>query len=176
MEYRDLVTKAKTGEPEATGALYNQFFERIYRFIYFRVGHKETAEDLTEEVFIKAFSKLHTVQKEERFSSWLYQIAKNQIIDHYRKNVSSVALEDVEHLLEYESGIAESLDTTADKKLVLICLEKLPREQRLVLNMKFFEELDNATIGRILSKKEGAIRVIQHRALAKLKTHLSEIL
>lgn len=173
VNYRDLVEKAKTGETAALTDLYNEFFERIFRFIFFRVGHKESAEDLTEDVFIKAFTKLPGLKDSDLFSAWLYQIARNKIIDHYRKNVTDVALEEVENVLEYTDGIADLIDQSKDKDLIIECLKELPKDQRLVIEMKFFEDLDNVTIAELLNKTEGAVRVIQHRALTKLKELLN---
>ena len=169
VDINELVEKAKTGEAESLTVLYNMYFEPIFKFIFFRVGHKESAEDLTEEVFIKAFSKVKTIKNNEHWNAWLYQIAKNKIIDHYRKSVVNTPIEEVENILEYHDNISELLDNSTDKQLILSSLTQLSKEHRLVLEMKFFEGLDNETISNLLGKNEGAIRVIQHRALSKLK-------
>jgi len=163
------VDQAKAGHNESLNQLYTHFFDKIFKFIYFRVNHKESAEDLTEEVFIKAFQKIQSLKNSEYFSAWLYQIAKNQIIDYYRKNTETVNITEVEYLLEYEENLGAHLDRSQDAESLAKHLQKLPREQRLVLQMKFFEEIDNTSIAEILNKSEGAIRVIQHRALVKLK-------
>src|SRR3989344_2331792 len=94
-----LLNKAKSGENTAFGELYELCFDKIYRFVYFRVGHKEIAEDLTEEVFIKAFENLHTLNQSSSFEAWLYQIARNKVIDYYRSKQMLTNLDDVEHSL-----------------------------------------------------------------------------
>src|ERR1051326_7628351 len=93
----ELLTQAREGKEAAFTALYDLFFEKIYRFIFFRVGHKEVAEDLAEDVFIKAFSSLKTLQKDAVFESWLYQIARNRIIDYYRSKKLIIPLDEVEN-------------------------------------------------------------------------------
>src|SRR4051812_38116798 len=106
----DLVRKAKQGQEEAFGSIYNLYFEKIYRFIYYRVSHKEVAEDLAEEVFLKVFSKLSSIEKDGSFEGWLYQIARNKVIDYYRDKKQLVALEEVENTLIYETNIIDVLE------------------------------------------------------------------
>src|SRR3990167_15144 len=105
---RDILTglleKAKLGEEAAFGEIYNLYFKKIYRFVFYRVGHKEVAEDLAEEVFLKAFGKLASVNENQAFEAWLYQIARNLIYDYYRQKKITVPLEEVENTLEYESN------------------------------------------------------------------------
>jgi RNA polymerase sigma-70 factor (ECF subfamily) len=165
----DLVAKAKQGQEEAFGSIYNLYFEKIYRFIYYRVSHKEIAEDLSEDVFLKAFSKLSSIQKDASFEGWLYQIARNKVIDYYRDKKQLVALEDVENTLEYETNIIDVLELKENQKIFLKILKELGTEQQLVIKLKFLENLENEQIAEIMHKNEGAIRVIQHRAIARLQ-------
>lgn len=172
---RSLLHRANSGDERAFGEIYNLYFQKIYRFIYFRVSHKELAEDLTEDVFIKAYRKLSTIQDPAAFEGWLYQIARNTVIDHYRDKRTLVALEEVENTLEYESNVIDELQLQHQQKLILTFLKKLAPDQQQVLKMKFFEELENPEIARILNKTEGAIRVIQHRALLKLQELIADL-
>jgi len=108
---RQLVLQAQDGNPEAFGQLYDAYMERIYRFVYFRVEDEQTAEDITSQVFLKAWSNL------DRFSfnrtpylAWLYTIAHNAVIDHYRTRKVTTALDDVQlsqqdHAEVVENGI-----------------------------------------------------------------------
>lgn len=164
-----LLQMVKRGEDGAFGKLYDLYFIKIYRFIYYRVGHKETAEDLAEEVFLKIYSKINSLGHEGAFEGWMYQIARNLVIDHYRKQKLTVALEDVENILEYESNIVDVLSLEQEQKTVLKLLKQLSSDEQAVIKMKFFENLDNNTIATLLEKTEGAIRVIQHRAISKLQ-------
>lgn len=165
----DLLAKAKSGDAGAFGQIYNLFFPKIFRFIYFRVSHKETAEDLAEEVFLKAYGKLAGVRSNDAFEGWLYQIARNSVIDYYREKKSDVPLDEIENTLEYESNVIDAVNLSQDQQLLLTLLKELPAEQQIVIKLKFIEDLDNPTIAEMLHKTEGAIRVIQHRAIAKLQ-------
>ena len=163
-----LAKKAKTGDETAFGQIYDLLFQKIYRFIYYRVSHKETAEDLAEEVFIKAHSRINTLNEPEVVESWLYQIARNAVVDYYRQKKLTVDLKDVENTLEYETNIIDLLNLQYQQAILLKLLKELGAEQQAVIKMKFLEDLNNLEIAEALGTNEGNIRVIQHRALLKL--------
>lgn len=164
-----LVKQARSGVEAAFSELYDRYFQKIYRFIYYRVGHKETAEDITEDVFVKAFQSLHGLKQDIVFEGWLYQIARNKVIDYYRSKKVSVSIDELENTLEYETNTIDALNLNFNQKILVQLLRDLTEEQQTVLRLKFFEELPNDEIALIMNKEEGAIRVIQHRAIAKLK-------
>jgi RNA polymerase sigma-70 factor (ECF subfamily) len=164
-----LITQAQAGKQEALRDIYEAYFARVYRFVFYRVSHRETAEDITEETFIKAFSGLKSLEKAQAFEGWLFQIARNLIIDYYRKKKQLVPLDAVENTLEYETNVVEIINLQIEQSILIKLLKELNDEQQTVIKMKFLEELDNSTIAQILNKTEGAIRVIQHRAISKLK-------
>lgn len=166
---------AQSGSDQALTALYNHYFERIYRFIFYRVSHKETAEDLTEDVFVKLFAKLKDLEQTGAFEGWLFQIARNLVIDYYRSKKQTIAIEDVENTLEYETNIVDVVNLQTEQIVFIKLLKELAPEQQQVIKLKFLEELDNSVIAQMLNKTEGAIRVIQHRAIAKLKELIDSI-
>ena len=170
-----LITKAKQGQEEAFGSIYNLYFEKIYRFIYYRVSHKEVAEDLAEDVFLKAFAKLSSIQKDSSFEGWLYQIARNKVIDYYRDKKTIIPLEEIEHTLEYENNVVDIADLQEHQKIFLSLLKELGSDQQLVIKLKFLENLENDQIAKIIGKTEGAIRVIQHRAVSKLQALIKKL-
>ncbi len=170
-----LLAKAKKGEESAFGEIYNLFFKKIYQFIYFRVSHKELAEDLAEEVFLKAFTKLSSVSDNKAFGGWLYQIARNKVIDYYREKKLNVSLEEVENTLEYESNVIDTVNLDNQQKTLLKLIKELTVEQQIVIKLKFFEDLTTPEIAEMLHKSEGSIRVIQHRAIAKLQELISKL-
>lgn len=174
-EIFSLVDKAKKGEAAAFAQLYNLYFKKIYQFIYYRVGHKETAEDLAEDVFLKAHSSLLSVNRNESFEGWLYQIARNLVIDYYRQKKATIELGEVENTLEYETNVLDLISLQEKQKILLKLLKELTTEQQQIIKLKFFEDLENSEIAVILEKSEGTIRVIQHRALAKLKELISKL-
>jgi RNA polymerase sigma-70 factor (ECF subfamily) len=164
-----LLAKAKAGEEAAFGEIYNLYFKKIYQFIYYRVGHKEIAEDLAEDVFLKAFTKLNSISENSAFAGWLYQIARHQVIDYYREKKLTVALEDIENTLEYETNVIDIVNLENRQKVLLKLIKELAPEQQIVLKLKFFEDLETPEIAELLHKNEGTIRVIQHRGIARLQ-------
>ncbi len=164
-----LIIRAQKGDQEAFTQLYEAYYLRVYRFIYFRVSHKETAEDLTEEVFIKIFGSIAKLDKIGAFEGWIFQISRNIVIDYYRKKKQNIPIEAVENILEYETNIIDTVNLEFNQKILLSLLTELTEEQQIVIKMKFLEDLDNVVIAEALGKTEGAIRVIQHRAITKLK-------
>ena len=162
--------KAKSADPEAFARIYDFYAEPIYRFIFFRTGHKEIAEDILADTFIKAWLKINQVHSVKALGSWLYQIAKNNIIDYYRVRKNLVSLDEVEEFfLEDAASSIDELNLEFEQRVIINLLESLPLDQQQVIKYKFFEDLSNEEIALLLNKTEGAIRVIQHRAITKLK-------
>jgi RNA polymerase sigma-70 factor, ECF subfamily len=170
-----ILKQAQAGQSEAFETLYTTYFERIYRFIFYRVSHKETAEDLTEDVFVKVFAGIRKLEKLAAFEGWLFQIARNLVIDYYRTKKATVALTEVENTLEYETNIIDIVNLQTQQALFVKLLKELSPEQQQVIKLKFFEDIDNDAIARLLKKTEGAVRVIQHRAIARLKQLIDEL-
>ncbi len=164
-----LLDKAKQGHETAFGEIYNLYFKKIYRFIFYRVGHKEVAEDLAEELFLKAFGKIASISDNKAFEGWLYQIARNLVVDYYRQKKVTIALEEVENTLEYETNVVDVVNLEEQQRTLLKVLKELAPEQQIVIKLKFLEGLENGEIAELLHKSEGTIRVIQHRALIKLQ-------
>ncbi len=136
-----------------------------------KVAHREEAEDLTHEVFLLAWQNLYRYQERGfPFSSWLYQIARNKVIDHYRLKKSNISLDEVHvDLVKVESRIEADLDHRFSIEQIRRALGELTHDQQDVLLMKFMEDLSHQEIAAALEKSEGAVRLIQHRALNELK-------
>jgi RNA polymerase sigma-70 factor (ECF subfamily) len=169
-----ILKKAQNGDGEAFGLIYDHFSVKIYRFIFFRIGHKEVAEDVLADTFVKGWQKIHQVNSPQALSAWLYQIAKNNIIDYYRIKKETVSLDAVEDFLEDEVNPVDLTSLNIEQKNLLSLVEQLPEDQQQVIKYKFFEDLANEEIAYIMDKSEGAIRVIQHRAITRLKELLDQ--
>jgi RNA polymerase sigma-70 factor (ECF subfamily) len=173
---RQLVLQAQAGNSEAFGQLYDAYMERIYRFVYFRVEDQQTAEDITSQVFLKAWSNL------DRFSfnrtpylAWLYTIAHNAVIDHYRTRKVSASLDDVQLSQQDHAEVVENeIDLSAEMKTIKAALQTLTDDQQKVLTLKFIEGMSNTEIASQLGKREGAIRALQMRGLQALAKQLEE--
>ena len=172
-DIQGLVSAAAAGDQKAYEALYNEYAPKISRFIAFRVNHKETAEDLIAEVFIKAWQSLQNNSDISSFQSWIFTIARNKIIDHYRTRKSFTDLFELENILEYEDKIVRAIDLDIASKEFLQVLDKLTPDQQQIIRLKFLEDLDNEEIAAVMDKSIGTVRVIQHRAITTLKKHIT---
>lgn len=154
---------------------YNTYFEKIYRYIYFRTGqNRETAEDLTSEVMLKAYEAYEDFDQSKNFGIWIYRIARNHLIDHYKKAKREiVSLEDAEYLLKTDEKIAEKVDIKMSVERVEQALENLPEQHKEVMIMKFLNDMSYAEIADIMNLKETHVRVLVSRAAGALKKQLS---
>jgi RNA polymerase sigma-70 factor, ECF subfamily len=168
LEISGLVRRVIKGDVEAYGELYNLCLYRIYRYVFNQVGSTALAEDITEEVFIRAWKAIKTCQgKEHTFIPWLYRIAHNYTIDTYRKGHKEVP---VGNIYLTDSIIPENeIERNQELQEVLEAVKNLPEMQKQVILLKYLEGIDNSEISRILGKREGAIRVLQMRALHNLR-------
>lgn len=165
-----LVEEAQSGSSESFGKIYDLLVGKIYRFVYFKIGKKEEAEDLTENIFLKAWENLKSFQDEGLpFEAWIYRIARNLIIDNYRTQKKSVQLDAV---MELEDNSLSPLDYTElrlNYESALKALEKLSDSYKEIIILKFIEEKTNEEISNILQKPISHIRVLQNRAIKKLR-------
>jgi len=172
MKDKELVKRAKKGDKDAFSLLYKQHLSPIYRFIFLKIGVKEVSEDLTSQVFLQAWRNIRKFKiGKSPFSSWLYQIARNLVIDFYRTYRKSYSLEEV--AIENKDDIEEKIDLEDKRKIMMGALKELSEIHQTVLILRFIEELSDAEIAKIIGKKEGAVRVIQHRAIKMLKEKIN---
>lgn len=168
---QDLVERAKT-DAGAFAELYNHFFPKIFGFVFKRVGHRQTCEDLVSEIFMKTFSKLDQFQWQGvGFESWLYKIASNQIIDHYRRTGSktTIELDQVDHLLPTGEDVFLQTVQKDDQTKIRDILSSMPDNYQQILTLKFLSELTNQEIARIMNITENNVGVLVYRALKKFK-------
>lgn len=173
MEADALALKSREGDREAFGRLYDIFSKRIYSYIYYRTLRRETAEDLTAAVFLKALEGLGGYDPGPGgFAAWIYGIARNAIADHFRRESR------VEYLEERGAGLwdlADGSDLALDAEMrdlwerVSPLLAGIGAEQRGILVMRIWDGLSHAEIARILGKSEGACKMAYSRALASLR-------
>lgn len=178
-EIAELVEKAADGDLEAFGELYSIYLAPIYRYVSYQVRDKMTAEDIVEEVFVKAWKAIATCKgKSQTFSAWLYRIAHNHVVNTLRRMNKRVSLEsvemDIEPLIEVTNPEQE-VEAKLAKQELLEAMTCLSQNQKQVIILKFIEGLENREIAQILGKREGAIRVLQMRALSKLRQELGRV-
>jgi RNA polymerase sigma-70 factor (ECF subfamily) len=162
----DLIRKAKSGDARAFGRLYDATLDRIYRYVFFRVTDTELAEDLTSQVFLKAWENLGRYKPGGPFVAWLYTIARNTVIDHYRTRKQSVPLDQA--VIKLDPALDEKVDLKHDIGILQEAMQELTDDQREVLTLRFLAEMETGEIAERMQKSEGAIRALQMRALQAL--------
>ncbi len=171
----ELVLLAKAGDAEAFGQLYETYLDRIYRYIYFRVTDEQTAEDLISQVFTKAWENLDRYQPSGRpFIAWLYTIAHNTVIDHYRTRKDTVAIENTISLASDAPSPHEQVELHFESDNLRAALQTLTPEQQQVIVLKFIAGMSTDEIARHLHKSAGAIRALQMRALQALAKQMEK--
>ena len=171
----DLVRHAKE-DRERFADLYDRYFPQIYRFVYSRVRAQELAEDITSEVFFKALRALDRYRPSgSPFSSWLYQIANNAILDYHRahRHIEGT-LDDALELVDRGAAVADQVVERDLLGEVWRAIAALPEQQRAAMTLKYQEDLKNAQIGRVLGKSEGAVKLLIFRGTRAVRGQLSE--
>lgn len=165
-----IVQRAVNGDREAFTALYDRHFDKIYRYIYVKVRSQAEAEDLTQDVFIKAYEAIKSYKwRDLPFTAWLFKIAHNRVIDHVRKTAKekktsldeagAIASGDPVYMTEQNFEIYQLKDA----------LTKLPDAQREVATLRFIAELSIAEVAVTLGKSEGTVKALQFNAIASLR-------
>ncbi|MFA7663070.1 MAG: RNA polymerase sigma factor [Patescibacteria group bacterium] len=170
-----LIHKVAKGDSDAFGKIYENYITKIYRFIFFKVSSKEIAEDLASQVFYKLLTTIKNPEvKIENLQAFLYQIARNLVIDYYRQNNKTVDLEDdiIDTEISSQEKIIEKIDLKADIEKVRQALDGMKEEYRDLIIWYYLEGLQAQEIAGFLNKTPGAVRVLIHRALNQLKTKL----
>lgn len=163
------MSRAQSGDAEAFGRIYDLYSPKLYRFIYFKVHHQETAQDLLSDTFMKSLKSLDRFDVERgTVSSWLYSIARNTVIDHYRKTRPNSNLEDAWDLsspasAESDAELRMKIETVKEH------LVKLSVTEREIVTMRVWDEMTHREIAAALGKSEDACKVAFSRAVKKLR-------
>ncbi len=174
MSEENIVRQAIEGNQRAFTRLYDEHFDKVYRYIYFRVNSRAEAEDLTQEVFLKAMQSISSFKwRDVPFASWLFRIAHNQVIDHVRKQskhkrapleeAAAVSMEDPVAITEQNLESAELRQA----------IGKLPEAQKEVISLRFISGLPINEVAKVLKKSEGTIKALQFHGTISLRKILS---
>ena len=172
---RALVDRAQKGDRDALEELYLIHFDRIYSYLHVSVGNRHDAEDLTTQTFLKMLEKIGSFKWQSApFSAWLFRIAHNLAMDHFRAHRRWQPEEEVPEPPGEEEPSAElAAMQTIGRESMLRLIERLSPEQQQVLTLKFVFNLPNVEVAAILDKTEGAIKSLQHRALVSLQKQIA---
>jgi len=171
---RVLVQRAQSGDREAIEELYLLHFDRIYSYLHLSVGNRHDAEDLTTQTFLKMLEAIGRFRWQAvPFSAWLFRIAHNLAMDHFRASRRVQAEEEVPEPRGAELSAEEQAIDSLSRTGMLELIERLSAEQRQVLTLKFLFGFGNAEVATVLGKTEGAVKSLQHRALGSLQRHVA---
>lgn len=171
-----LVIKSQKGDSEAFGELYDIFVTPIYRYIFFKVKKTEV-EDLTEILFLKVWENINKYkkQKNKSFKAWIFRIAHNLVVDHYKMNREHVSLDPRISDTKRDHNPLETADEVLNKENLKLAIGKLKKNYQQVILLKFINELKNDEICKIMKKSEGSVRILQFRALKALRQIMNDM-
>jgi RNA polymerase sigma-70 factor (ECF subfamily) len=172
---RTLLKRARADDEDALGELYDEYAPRVYAYLYRRVQDAQLAEDLTGEVFVRMLLAIRARQSwHTSFRGWLYRVAHNLVVDHYRKQPPKPALALDERLVadedDPESAVAERLS----HRHLRSAISRLTPDQQQVLALRFGEQLTARETGEVMGKSVSAVEALQHRGLAALRRSLQK--
>jgi RNA polymerase sigma-70 factor (ECF subfamily) len=165
-----LILAAQRGDRNAVGALYDAYADSIYRYLYYRVNDRDTAEDLTAEVFLNFVEGISSyVMGETPLIAWLYRVAHARLVDHYRKQNRSAKESNLDDLvIGVEDDVDAQLMSDHNEEKVRFAMETLTAEQKQVIIFRFVESYSLEKTAELMGKTVGAIKVMQYRAVQSL--------
>jgi len=170
-----LIEQAQKGDRRAVAALYDEYQALVYRYIAYRIGDPSLAEDLTADVFVSMVRNLGQYEHRGRpFLAWLYVIAGNSCKMYYRRQKLAEFEPLPEEMIDHEPNPEDVTHLRLTHERLMAAMPRLTDNQRQVILLKFIEGLNNSEVAAILERTEGAVRVLQHRALAALRQALVE--
>ena len=171
---KDLAVRAARFDREAFGALYDRYVAKIYQYIYYKTGSANEAEDLTAQVFLRAWEAISGYEwRDYPFSAWLFRIARNLVVDYHRARRDTVTLDGPEDRAEIrpddDDAPEKSLQALFTSQQLQQAVSQLTEEQQEVIILRFIEGYSTAEIAVLMGKREGAVRGLQFRGLATLR-------
>jgi RNA polymerase sigma-70 factor, ECF subfamily len=168
-----LIRRAQQRDQVALTQLYEENFDRIYRYIVFKIGDRTEAEDMTQQVFLNAIQSISSYKsKGMPFSSWLYRIAHNQIVDYLRKKSRRITVPLDESIPANEEDPRHTAEQKIEIEEVVVAARGLTLAQQEVISLRFGGELSVAEVAKTMGKSEGAVKALQHSAIASLRKAL----
>jgi RNA polymerase sigma-70 factor (ECF subfamily) len=165
------IIKAARQDPKVFGELYKLYVEQVFGYLYSRIGNLHEAEDVTAQTFLAAFESFDKFRQEGHFASWLFGIARNKAMDHFRKRKNTTSIDEVYDIpVENDPlyGVIQSEQTAALSKLI----QALPEEDRDLLRLRFLADMSFPEIAYLLHRNEEAVKKTTYRLLARLHSQL----
>ena len=175
-EEQSLIRRAQQRDPVALTQLYEENFDRIYRYIVLKIGDRTEAEDMTQQVFLNALQSISSYKwKGMPFTSWLYRIAHNQVVDYFRKKSkhATVPLDESLPIPAVDGDPKYEVERKMEIETIAMVTKKLTQSQQEVISLRFASELSIAEVAGVMGKSEGAVKALQHSAIAALRKVLA---
>jgi RNA polymerase sigma-70 factor (ECF subfamily) len=178
-EERELALRATRHDGQAFAVLYDCYVSKIYHYVYYKVGIAPEAEDLTAQVFLKAWEAIESYEwRDHPFSAWLFRIARNLVVDYHRARRDMVPLDEPDQQGSLTAHASQPHPEQALHNLLALdqvrnAILHLTEEQQEVVILRFLEGYSTAEVARIMSKREGAVRGLQFRGLSALREMLN---
>jgi RNA polymerase sigma-70 factor (ECF subfamily) len=169
-----LIRRAQQRDQVALTQLYEDNFDRIYRYCAIKIGDRTEAEDMTQQVFLNAIKSLPSYKfRGMPFSSWLYRIAHNQIVDHFRKKSRQATVPIDETIAAGKDDPGQVAEVRLQIEELALATQKLTAAQREVISLRFSADLSVAEVAKAMGKSEGAVKALQHSAIVALRRVLA---
>lgn len=171
-----LLSRALEGDQGAFGLLYERYLDPLYRYIFYRTGDPKEAEDLTERTFLKVWERLPVLRRREpirNFRAWIFRISHNLVVDYYRTRRKAVPLDWDATLASEGTEPAELAEASEERQRLAGAISQLEPLHQQVITARFINSLSHAETAEIIGRSEGYVRVLQYRALKKLRRLLA---
>lgn len=160
---------------EKFNEIYNLYIDKIYRFVFLKIGSQETAEDISSDVFTRFWLSLDRGEEIKNPQAFVYQIARNLVSDHYRQNkVKFVPVQNCQEIEDNRVNLEEEALSKSDFDRIKLALNKIKPEYQDLIIFHYLDELSVPEIAKIINKSEGNVRVALHRSLNALKKECKE--
>ena len=170
----NLVQRAKQRDEAAFAQLYEEYFDKIYRYVTIRIGDKMEAEDITQQVFLNAIKAISSFKwRGVPFSAWLFRIAHNQVVDYLRKRKKRVSVPLEESLIAGDSDPQGIFERKLNIERLISATKKLTLAQQEVISLRFAGEMSVAEVAKVMGRSEGAVKALQHSAVVALRKVLA---
>jgi RNA polymerase sigma-70 factor, ECF subfamily len=167
----DLVHAAQEGDKAAFAKLYDRYVDVVFRYVLFRVGDRELAEDVTSETFLRALRRITSISYQGRdVGAWFVTIARNLVLDHVKSSRFrlEVATAEVDDSQRVEAGPEQQVLSQVTRTALLECVGQLGDDQRECIVLRFLQGLSVAETAEVMARNEGAVKALQHRAVRRL--------
>jgi RNA polymerase sigma-70 factor (ECF subfamily) len=169
-----LVQRAKQRDEAAFAQLYEEYFDKIYRYVTIRIGDKMEAEDITQQVFLNAIKAISSFKwKGVPFSAWLFRIAHNQAVDYLRKSKKRASVPLEESLIASDSDPQGIFERKLNIERLISATKQLTPAQQEVISLRFAGEMSVAQVAKVMGRSEGAVKALQHSAVVALRKTLA---